>query len=145
MGLKEDILAAETKLYADIASVMENDVASATKSVMQQVIEDEVYAKYNPSYYVRRGYDGGLQDEKNIVSVYDRKTMTLEVTNMTRDNDYTGMGDRLVAPVVESGIGYAWKRIMPRPFHKKTEKLMANKIFENTLEAGLAVKGYKTR
>lgn len=78
-------------------------------------------------------------------SKYDPSTMTLEVQDMSRGDD-TG---RLIAPVVESGKGYQWKKStiyktkQPRPFHKEAQSMvMREGIFSDALRYQLKRDGF---
>lgn len=116
-------------LDESIRKAMEGPVTTAIKGAMVTAIDKEVFLKYSPSEYKRRsksGAPGGLQDWNVMESNYDPSTMTLEVQNMSRDDE----SGRLIAPVVEEGVGYQWedsriyaKQPFPRPFHKKAQEI----------------------
>lgn len=147
MGLDADIALFCAKLDAAIDKAMQGVVAETTKATMAEVIETEVYAKYDSRAgdpYIRRRTNGGLQDPENMEARYDGADKTLTVENVTMDNKYSlESGNRRVAPVVESGEGYTWtsskmyKHPIARPFHKKTEEQMGNGLFEQALDWSL--------
>lgn len=144
----EDIVARfHAKLDAAIGQAMENDVATMVRVALSNAVETEVYDEYQPHMYKRRGQtDGGLQSQSKDVMVasYDPMTMTLEVQDMSRDDD-TG---RLIAPVVESGEGYRfpWDGQKPRPFHEKAqEEMMATGWFEGALVSALRGAGFTVK
>lgn len=142
MGISADIAAFRAKLNMAIDRAMESNVGAAAVRKIAEAVQTEVYDAYVPKVYVRRKENGGLIDTSpdNIVVSYDSTTKTLRVADMNRDNE-TG---RLVAPVVESGKGYTYKTIPPRPFHKAAEeKMITDGDFEEALAFGLTAQGFK--
>lgn len=132
----EDIVARfNAALDASIHNAMEGPVTDAAKAaivsaVQSEVYDKEVYSKGEYEPYIRRdetGRPGGLQDWNVMESKYDPTTMTLEVQDKSRDDD----SGRLIAPVVESGQGYQWKKSkiyktkQARPFHEEAQKILA--------------------
>lgn len=136
-------------LDESIHRAMEGDVADGVKAAIASAVEEEVYKKYTPVEYQRRGVlgeNGGLNDKNVMESHYDRTTMTLEVQDMSRD-DETG---RLIAPVVESGIGYQWthskiyKMQLARPFHKEAQRIAIQEdLVGEALRGQLEKDGFK--
>lgn len=142
MSLTQDLAQFRAKLNTAVDQAMENYVGAAAVLKIADAVETEVYDEYRPKVYVRRKEHGGLSDisPQNIVVQYDPTTKTLHVTDMNRD-DETG---RLVAPVVESGQGYTYKTIPPRPFHKVAEEnMITDGDFEEALAFGLTAQGFK--
>lgn len=143
MGISADIALFRAKLNGAVDLAMENYVGSAAVLKIADAVETEVYGKYDPVMYERRKGNGGLSDisPENIVVEYDAGTKTLTVTDMNRD-EATG---RLVAPVVESGVGYQYNvDIGPRPFHKVAEeRMISDGDFEEALEFGLKSQGFQ--
>lgn len=144
----EDIVAQfNAKLNAAVGQAMENDVAAMVRVALSNAVETEVYDEYQPHMYKRRGpVDGGLQSQNKdvMVATYDPSTMTLEVQDMSRD-DETG---RLIAPVVESGEGYKfpWDGQKPRPFHEKAqEEVVQSGWFEGALISALRGAGFTVK
>lgn len=128
-----------------IEYAMEAEVAVVARTAIHNAVVSEVYDKYDPLMYHRRGDHGGLSDQSpdNMEAVYDRETRTLSVQDVNRD-DETG---RLVAPVVESGKGYQypWEGMKARPFHSVAQQEMIDSgWFSGALKAGLKRKGFQT-
>lgn len=131
MSIEDFVIKFNAALDQSIHRAMEGNVTDAVKASIVSAIESEVYDKYKRSEdypYIRRdetGAPGGLEDKDVMEATYDPSTMTLEVQDMSRD-DITG---RLIAPVVESGKGYQWKRStiyktkQARPFHKEAQEI----------------------
>lgn len=144
----EDIVARfNAKLDAAIGQAMENDVATMVRVALATAVQTEVYDAYQPHMYERRGpEDGGLQSQSKdvMVATYDPATMTLEVQDMSRDDD-TG---RLIAPVVESGEAYQypWKGQKARPFHERAqEDVVESGWFEGALVSALRGAGFTVK
>lgn len=142
MSLAQDLALFEAKLNAGIQSAMEGPVADTAKAFLSEAVETEVYEKYEPQVYRRKGLHGGLADPENMDARYDAKDMTLEVEDVRRDDNT----NRLVAPVVESGRGYDYFSPGARPFHRTAEKNMARSgAFEQALDYGLRRAGFETK
>ena len=141
MSLAQDIAAFEARLNNAIHATMQAQVADTAKAAMQEALDEKVYGAYEPTYYQRKYKAGGLADPENMETEYDRATMTLTMENVRRDE----VTNRLVAPVVESGRGYNYYSLPPRPFHAYTEELMGNGLFEQALEYGLKQAGFTVK
>lgn len=129
MAIEDFVRDFNRRLDDAIGRAMEGDVADAVRAAIVSAVESEVYSEkvYKRSEdhpYIRRddtGEPGGLQDWNVMEAKYDPSTMTLEVQDRSRDRD----SGRLIAPVVESGKGYQWKKSaiyktkQARPFHQK--------------------------
>ena len=79
---------------------------------------------------------------------YDPSTMTLEVQDRSRDRD----SGRLIAPVMESGKGYQWKKSaiyktkQARPFHQKAQELaIGTGLVRDALAKSLTESGFKVK
>ena len=135
------------KLFAHIqkqvTDALQTDVAEDTVELMKEHIQTDVYDKYEPTQYVRRMEDGGLIDDDNyLIEDIDNG---VKITNITRDNGYATPSDpdRLVTPIVESGVGYTWRKSKiyqmqpyPRPFVRNTAKdLEEGKLKESMKKA----------
>lgn len=139
MSLAADLARFQSKLAGAIQMAMEGVVADTAKAFLSDAVETEVYEKYEPTMYVRRGMNGGLADPENMEARYDADTMTLEVEDVRRDEE----SGRLVAPVVESGRGYDYFSPGSRPFHRAAEKNMAESgELERALNYGLQQAGF---
>lgn len=141
-------------LDESIRKAMEGPVTDSVKAAITSAVQTEVYDAYERGDYlpyIRRdevGKTGGLQDWNVMESKYDPSTMTLEVQNMSRDDD-TG---RLIAPVVESGKGYQWKKSaiyktkQARPFHQKAQELaIGTGLVRDALAKSLTESGFKVK
>ncbi len=139
-----------------IGKAMEGDVANAVRTAIGSAVESEVYSErvYKRSEdhpYVRRdetGEPGGLQDRNVMEANYDPSTMTLEVQDRSQDRD----SGRLIAPVVESGQGYQWKKSaiykakQARPFHQKAQEIaIGTGLVRDALAKSLTESGFKVK
>lgn len=128
------VLDAEAQAFFDdldgvIEEAMVTKVRDAAAGYIQSAVITEVYQKYPNPKYERKLDDHGLMDiheapQGSIESNYDSNTRTLTVENVREDWEPTkrSHAGRNVAKVVESGNGYDWKQIGPRPFHKVAEE-----------------------
>lgn len=128
------VLDAEISEFMDaldgvIDEAMELKVRNAAAGYIQAAVVTEVYMKYEPRGYQRKLDYHGLADIReapagSIESQYDSRTKTLTVENVREDWEPTMKKHegRNVAKVVESGEGYDWKPIRPRPFHRVAEQ-----------------------
>ena len=132
MSIEDFVSKFNAALDQSIHRAMEGPVTDSVKAAIVEAVQTEVYDAYERGDYlpyIRRdevGKSGGLQDWNVMESKYDPETMTLEVQNMSRDDE----SGRLIAPVVEEGVGYQWedsriyaKQPFPRPFHKKAQEI----------------------
>lgn len=138
-------------LDESIRTAMEGPVTDSVKAAIVEAVQTEVYDAYERGDYmpyVRRdevGKPGGLQDWSVMESKYDPSTMTLEVQDKSRDDD-TG---RLIAPVVESGKGYQWRKSeiykskQARPFHEEAQRIvMRENLMSDALRYQLKEDGF---
>lgn len=138
-------------LDESIRKAMEGPVTDSVKAAIVEAVQTEVYDAYERGdymSYVRRdevGKPGGLQDWSVMESKYDPSTMTLEVQDKSRDDD-TG---RLIAPVVESGKGYQWRKSeiykskQARPFHEEAQRIvMRENLMSDALRYQLKEDGF---
>lgn len=122
--------------------VMVQEMAPAVIKVLQTKIRGEVYGVDWPGRrYNRKGLDHGLMDPREIDWGYESATNTLTVKSVRDDWEPTSRKHegRNVAEVVESGNGYDWHSVRPRPFHKPAEDAMiktgeADRILTQNLE-----------
>ena len=134
-------------LDESIRKAMEGPVTDSVKAAIVEAVQTEVYDAYERGDYmpyVRRdevGKPGGLQDWSVMESKYDPSTMTLEV-----QDDDTG---RLIAPVVESGKGYQWRKSeiykskQARPFHEEAQSMVVREgMFSDALRYQLKKDGF---
>jgi hypothetical protein len=128
----------EKYLTEKINNALRTEVADESRSVMQEHVMSDVYDKYTPTQYVRTG-----ELYSNILTqMVDDNTLSIEDT---RRDEETG---RLIAPIIESGVGYTWKdsRIyamqpFPRPFVENTAKDLENGKAKQALAQGLKRQG----
>lgn len=120
-----------------ISSALSKEVADVARDTMSDHVMSDVYNKYTPTQYQRTG-----DLYKDIRTDVNGNTLTIE--NMTRDEE-TG---RLIAPIVESGVGYEWEnsriyQMQPysRPFVKETAKELAGGKAKKALADGLRRQG----
>lgn len=119
-------------------SVLKQEIAKTVVKKMQKHIQEDVYDVYDPVMYERKGYNGGLIADDNIeITVVDDNTISVE--NIRFD------GDREVAEIVESGMGYIFDfpyNGVPRPFTENTRKeLQETNILEIEMKKGLTRRG----
>ena len=138
-------------LDESIRKAMEGPVTDSVKAAIVEAVQTEVYGAYERGDYmpyVRRdevGKPGGLQDWSVMESKYDPSTMTSEVQDKSRDDD-TG---RLIAPVVESGKGYQWRKSeiykskQARPSHEEAQRIvMRENLMSDALRYQLKEDGF---
>lgn len=160
-GIERDIADFMAVLDTAIDGAMTDEVLDEVKDALQLAIQSEVYDKYQPSMYERRGEDmnrgtGALTDPDVMEHTYNRATKTLTVTDMSMGGDpyNPSRAERLLYPIIESGVGYTWTRSRiyqmqpyPRPFHDKAEHMLEAgegvASFEQRLIEGLNNRGLK--
>lgn len=150
MALEAETAAFDEILHKLIDYTMETEMTEAVQKEMEIQIVDKVYEVYHPRVYERKWTKHGLLDlEKtpigNLDINYDSQLMLLTVENVRSDWEPTSEAHygRNVAEVVESGSGYDWRRIGPRPFHKPTEDALiksgeADRVLQKALDESLA-------
>ena len=128
------VLDAEINEFMDaldgvIDEAMEFKVRDAAAGYIQAAVITEVYMKYPNPKYERKMMNHGLADIReapvgSLESHYEPQTKTLTVEDVREDWEPTMRKHegRKVAPVVESGQGYDWRTIKPRPFHHVAEQ-----------------------
>jgi hypothetical protein len=143
----------EKYIQTQIDKVLVAQVSEVIKDELESSISDEVYAKHEPSQYIRRGIPnniGGLADK----STMHHNLISSGVLEVTPDADFNhvfamnyarpkGYGDidlnKSLAENIEFGYGsktHDWDK--PRPFVEKTrENLRSNKNHIESLKDGL--------
>ena len=123
---------------------MYQEVCPEAVEELQRQISEKVYDAYTPENYQRKFFNHGLIDPREIEAKYESKTNTLTVQSVRDDWEPTMRRHegRNVAEVVESGQGYDWKTIRPRPFHKPAEDELirsgrVDKIISDAMETYL--------
>lgn len=141
MAIAKNMKELEKLINKKINNALKNEVAKVARNTMKEQVIEEVYDRYKPKEYERTG---GLYQDKNIkTTMEDDNTLTIE--NIRRDED-TG---RLVAPIVEYGVGYEWEdskiynmQPYPRPFVAKTAKELEEKgLAKKAMKDGLKRQG----
>ena len=150
MALEVELAAFDEILHKLIDYTMVTDMTDAVEKEMEIQIVHNVYEKIVPRVYERKWEKHGLLDlEKtpigNLDINYDSNLMLLTVENVRPDWEPTSETHygRNVAEVVESGSGYDWRKIGPRPFHKPTEDALINtgeadRVLQKALDESLA-------
>lgn len=143
LNLNQQLKIIEQKLQTKIKNALQSEVAETSRQTMKNHLETDVYSQYTPTTYERKYSDGGLLDDNNIQTTMVNET-TLKIENIRRD-EKTG---RLVAPIIEHGIGY-WGGldaiIGERPFVRETSKELANGKAKNSLKQGLVRQGLNVK
>jgi hypothetical protein len=128
----------EKFLNQKINKALSKEVADVAKDTMSDHVMSDVYSKYQPSQYQR---SGDLYKDVKTTMINEN---TLEIENTARDEE----SGRLIAPVVESGVGYEWEssRIynmqpFPRPFVENTAKELENGLAKEAMKIGLKKQG----
>jgi len=129
-----------------IDNTLKNEVSQITKEIIQEHIQTDVYNAGSPRVYVRRYYDGGLIDERNLVT--DVKDNTLTITDVAKFNPIgttpSSSPDELTRQIVE---GYGSKKTwysQPRPFMENANiELENNNDVQKAIDDGLARQGIR--
>jgi hypothetical protein len=128
----------EKYLNEKIKKSLANEVSNVARETMSKHVITDVYDKYQPTEYERTG------DLYKDISTTMKNENTLVVENVARDED----SGRLIAPVVESGVGYEWEdsriyKMQPfeRPFVENTAKELESGLAKQALAEGLRKQG----
>jgi hypothetical protein len=142
-------VAKKVKSIKDLKELVKNDIEKKIKSdsaqmklkdVNRQSVINEVYKKYRPKQYIRRGDNRGLSDRRNInvvpVKIPDGVLILLYNTTIPTGYDSYGMENEFLTPIIENGLPNPegpWD--MPRPFMEDTEdKLMSGDTIKNIIK-----------
>lgn len=121
-------------IETEVQSTMENEVADMVKDKMSLSVHKTVYGTYQPKFYHRREYNGGLSDKDNI-------SITLISGGIEIAND-TPLDNGRHSPRLDAIIEYGQgKQPFPRPFYEDTYDILAAGAFEETLKTSLKNKG----
>lgn len=128
----------ESYLNKKIQSALASEVADVARDTMSDHVMSDVYSRYEPTEYQRTG---DLYKDIQTTMIDDN---TLEIENVATDEE-TG---RLIAPIVEDGVGYTWDRSriyqmqpFPRPFVENTAKELESGKAKDALAQGLRRQG----
>ncbi|PYY28364.1 hypothetical protein [Paenibacillus illinoisensis] len=141
---QQDLIKFLQRLNQPIAKALNDNVAKTVKQVMKEKVKEEVYDVYTPDPNSAYSYKrtGLLGSEESMKSELINDT-TLVVENIRSD------GDRNVAEIVESGIGYEYSfdyAGVPRPFTEATrEELRATGAHKAALYQGLKQQGIEVK
>jgi hypothetical protein len=166
MSISEALKYANQKLRPMVNDALSGEVLDEVADVEHAAIQSEVYDKYKPKHYVRRGARGGLLDTEHnlVINNASLKLGALYVENDTPPNPYkngvslrpidgvggysTTPGDESIAGLVEYGIynpsGYGydyWPDAKARPFIEKTRKVLRGGKAAKALAEGLRRQG----
>ena len=137
-----------------IDETLKDEVFQFAQSVISKAIDDKVYSNYTPTHYERRGENGGLGDDRNIV--YDYTTGKIDIMVIAEPNrsvfntPIRGGNDTLLASWIEFGKvknvfnneDYEW--IHPRPFMKTAmDILRSNSRIARILKKGMRKRGLR--
>lgn len=127
--LDAEIHALMNDLDGAIDEAMETRVKDAALGHLEAAVITEVYMQYEPKGYERKMANHGLLDMReapagSVETHYEAQTHTLTVQDVREDWEPTMRKHegRNVAEVVESGKGYDWHPVKPRPFHRIAEQ-----------------------
>lgn len=147
----------EKELYKRINTALDTEVADTVKNVMSDHIRDDVYNKYKPKYYIRRGSDGGLADTENLNATLGGDG-ELFVQNITLGSKTfyskhaegyvpSGNANEFITPIIESGVGYdAWDEAFPRPYVQNThDDLEQNHYHTEAMKRSLKKQGLEVK
>ena len=165
----------EKVLKQKITSAMNETLKPKVENVMKRHIKSDVYDKWTPKRYQRRGNIDGLGDEDNVIVnvlgfndeyVFTDNYCTLVAYNDTRTNkflngvdtdykrDFNGwtqrgysqnMDKEFLTPIIESGKGYDYITGHPRPFMHNIYEELLNGVAKNTLIRGLEKQGLNVK
>lgn len=118
-----------------------DDVRSVVAKTVSEKVESEVYEKYSPEEYKRRGLRDGLADPDNveITSIQSSgNKIQVILENLTMGDD--SMKGEVITDTIEEGIEEDWNNpdgvwSEPRPFME-----VANEELKNSGELNDAVK-----
>lgn len=124
-----------------INDVLQEEVFNDVSKTIQESVIEDVYDKYDPTQYIRKG--------KMATSQVIHKEMLgngmMKIIHKRMD------GSKNVSDIVEKGIGYTWTRSkiyqsqpFPRPFMRITSmKIKSKNIHLKALKRGLKRFGLK--
>lgn len=144
----------ELEFYIEeaINIAMESNVSQEVAKLLKDNTKKVVYDAYEPSYYVRRGENGGLLDENNIQKTIDKTSHTLTMENIAKpkklnafDNPSTSLAYLIEygrVPNIFNDQIYPW--MFPRPFIRKTiSDLQNGNVITKAMTNGLRANGIK--
>ena len=147
----------ERYIQEKINDVLVNEVAEDIAFVESEVIIDNVYSKYNPEMYDRRGLGGGFADPGNIEGtlVADGELVVENVTPFNPGYETANSGSGL-AGLIEYGDGYQGHTYdyypknkpatyaEPRPFMEDTRDIVKRGL-KHTIATALEDRGLEVK
>lgn len=111
MRVAKDISELNKRLLSLVSDVMDTEVYETVKKTEKESLDQTVYRQYHPKWYKRRGDDGGLSDDSNIIrsTKSSGKTVIMDVKNITQFKEYneSNGGRPYSHPTANSGTGLA--------------------------------------
>jgi hypothetical protein len=166
MSISEALRYANQKIRPMVNDALGGEVLDTVADVEHAKIQSEVYDKYKPKHYKRRGDRGGLSDMEHNLAINNAslKLGALYVENVTPPNPFNngvgvrpidGVGgyssttpDEPIAGLVErgtynpNGYGYDyWSDAFARPFIEKTRAALRGGKARQALAEGLRRNG----
>lgn len=153
MGVSGNLSQIQAYLESQLQSVLKSEMAieDVMSEVMSQAVQDVVYASYTPYIYERRGLEGGLADQRQMVVtdvLFEPKQLRLLFENLTMGND--SMSNEYIADMIEEGLKDSWSNpdgiwSEKREFIKETaDRLRQNPDrLINAIRKGLISRGFK--
>lgn len=133
----------------DISKVLRNEVLDTVKEEMVEATETAVYSQYDPTQYIRRRGNDGLEDIRNI-DYEDVSKTEIDVRNYARTNPAYGGGNEFLDEFIVYGDRYTWThsriyQMQPfrRDFYFETmQRLQSNMKYLQTFKNAMKKKGY---
>lgn len=138
--LSQALKKAVASVQSKVDSALANEVTEAVRAEELQQIKKEVYGKYEPRKYSRRGDMGGLADPENIVGKVSGGKLTVEnVTDpnpagvLAADRNKVTTHGKNLPGLIEHGHGWNGNKydfprdrayMKPRPFTAATIKML---------------------
>lgn len=143
MDFEKEFNALMSSFKQDIFDAFEKEFSEIAKSAMTDAVEEVVYNRYEPKRYIdrRRTKDGGLQNEKSITPIFERKDKEVVATvrNKATWRNETNRHDSLDEAIIEGTMfpqGHTHYKKLKRPFYDDPRNGVVKKIenSENELE-----------
>lgn len=128
-----------------IDKTMVVDVADLAKGAISDAAKTEVYDKYTPRFYSRRGpHLGGIMDEQTMITKYDGSNRLEKRLVISSEAEFQHLWgghypDENLSDVIERGDGRFYMGLAgPRPYHDTAkETLIKSGLLDNALEGGV--------
>lgn len=141
----EDIGEYLDKIDRDIKNVSPM-VGEEAGDLLHKNIQQMVYqGEFQPTYYDRRGENGGYGDRENII-VTPLQDGLICIENITKGNEnepYADAKGQRLDEIIEYGEGYTWNRQpLARPVFEFTETELRSGLLEDMYKRKLKEMGY---